>query len=273
MKATHTQAIFLLIVGLSVSALCGSLTQSHDWGDDFASYIMQAQSITQGTPDAFVDANRITIEQSYYQMGPIAYPWGFPLLLAPIFALFGLNILALKTVGALSFLLFLLVLWRAFRRVHTAPGFLCLVALFALNPTLLGFSDHVLSDLPFLLVSTLCIVLIQEVIVEERRIFSQPLDLALIGAGIAFAFLIRTNGILLVITLGLSQLVSHFQKRSDRTQLDAASEGHRDSASESSFLSPNSVKTVVVQLVSCVVFFSIAVWNFVLPDGGLSHLA
>jgi branched-subunit amino acid transport protein len=270
-KDTHTRAIFVLIVASSALALCGSLTQGHDWGGDFASYIMQAQSILQGTPDAFVEANRITVEQSSYPMGPIAYPWGFPLLLAPILALFGLNLLALKIVGALSYLLFLFVLWRAFRRVHTAPGFLFLVALFALNPTLLEFSDHILSDLPFLLISTLCIVLIQEVVVQKHRIFSQLLDLALIGAGIAFAFLIRTNGILLLITLGLSQLVSHCQKRSESRHLNATTEARRGSASESDPLRSITMKSVVVQVVPYIVFFTIAVWSLFLPDGGMSQ--
>ncbi len=273
MKETHTRVLFILLVGISMLAQCGSLTQGYGWDGDSAGYIMQAQSITQGALDAFVDANRITIEQSSIPLGPIAYPWGFPMLLAPLYALFGLNPLALKTVGVLSYLLFLLVLWRAFRRTHSAPWFLCLVSLFALNPTLLGYSNHITSDLPFLLFSTLCVVLIREVVVEDRRIVSRLLDLVLIGAGIACASLIRTNGILLLITLGVSQLVLLFQKRAKRRQPSSAGEGHGGSANESGFPRPVSIKTVALQAVPYVVFFTVAAWNYILPDGGMSHVS
>lgn len=274
MKETQTRAIFILIVGVSGLALCCTLTNGHNWGGDFSAYIMQAESITEAAPRAFIDANRITVEQSSRPVGPLAYPWGYPVLLAPFYALFGLNLVALKAVGAISFLLFLLVLWFVFRPVHTALGFLCLTCLLALNPTLLGYPNHIMSDLPFLLVSTLCIWLIREVVVLDRRIVSRLLDLVLIGAGIAFAAQIRTNGILLLLTLGLSQLISLMRKQIHRRGSDATNKGTESPVTESGFFGRVSVRTMAAQLVPYVIFFcTVTLWNWMLPDGSTSHLS
>ena len=91
---TKLKVIFFLILLVSGSLLIGTITQGHIWGGDFAAYIMQANSIVEGNMQAYIDLNRFTIEQSSWPMGPIAYPWGFPLLLTPIYALFDNNIYA-----------------------------------------------------------------------------------------------------------------------------------------------------------------------------------
>ena len=78
---------FLLLMVAVV--VWGTLRQGHDWGDDFAAYIMQAQSIVTGTIPEFMEENRFTIAESSVGFGPYAYPWGTPLLLAPIIYLKG----------------------------------------------------------------------------------------------------------------------------------------------------------------------------------------
>lgn len=78
----------------------------------------------------------------------------------------------------------------------------------------LAFSDKILSDLPFLFFSTLGVVLIKTVVVEERPLISQHWDSIFLGAVIVGSIFIRTNGVLLLVTLGLSQLVSYWQKQS-----------------------------------------------------------
>ena len=56
----------LLIIILLLSMVIGSsqLTRGHEWGDDFASYIMQATSILNGDMQNFVEHNSFTIYQS-----------------------------------------------------------------------------------------------------------------------------------------------------------------------------------------------------------------
>ena len=197
----------LLIISISALLLWSGLKNGHDWGDDFSAYIMQAKSITEGKPSEFIGANHYTIEEQPAFIGPVAYPWGFPVLLAPFYALFGLNMIALKSVGVVCFLLFLFLLWSGFRNYHSDFWRLVLLCVFAINPTLLRFMDNILSDIPFLLVSTFSVLLIGRLVIERRRLISPACDQLLLGAAIAAAFFIRANGILLLITLGLTQFV------------------------------------------------------------------
>ena len=100
-----TWLVLILLVSTLLSIT--SFTRGHVWWDDFASYIMQAQSLLHGTPADFVAHNRFTIENSSYPPGPVAYPWGFPALLAPFVAIFGLKISGLKLLNTFFFLCFL----------------------------------------------------------------------------------------------------------------------------------------------------------------------
>ena len=65
-------AIFALLICVSAVLMLGNLTQGHNWGGDFAAYIMQAKSLTELDPAAFVESNRFTVEQSSHPRGPIA---------------------------------------------------------------------------------------------------------------------------------------------------------------------------------------------------------
>jgi len=169
---------------------------------------MQAQSIVEGSITDFVRLNQFAVHgsQGRYPLGPVAYPWGTPLLLAPIYAAFGLDPLALKTLNILCWILFLLVLGFAFPGRVSGRFTALLVGLFAFNPTLLAALDRIHSDVPFLLFSTATLVFIDRLYVEERGLFQPFVDRFLIGALCAAAFLIRSNGGLLLLTIAALQI-------------------------------------------------------------------
>ncbi len=197
---------FVVLAGVSAALVVCGLTNGHEWGGDFAAYVMQGLSLVEGNVSGFVEANRFTILESSAPLGPVTYPWGFPLALAPVIAVFGTNLLALKAVGSMAFLGFLVLLWVGFRRDHTRVGTLSLVALFALNPTMLEFTNRILSDLPFLFLSTLCLIMIRSTVIDgaaprRRR------DLAAIGFVAALAWFVRPNGLLLLGGLGAAHFV------------------------------------------------------------------
>src|SRR5215216_3990185 len=152
----------LLIVVIFTSLLLGAstLTRGHEWGDDFASYIMQAESISNRTTCEFMEHNSFTIFESSNQIGPIAYPWGYPLILTPVYALKGMNPLALKLPGLFFYVGFLACLYLLMKTRLTQTESLLIVCLFAFNPLLLGFLDQILSDISFLFFSTLTLLLI-----------------------------------------------------------------------------------------------------------------
>jgi hypothetical protein len=212
-------AVILALI-LLISALLGSsvLTRGHWWGDDFAAYIMQAKSILAGNMNEFVAANTFTVTQSSHQIGPAAYPWGYPLMLVPIYALIGLSPLALKLPGLLTYLGFLLVFFYLTRRRFTLTKSLLAVSMFAFNPTLLLYLDNIVSDIPFLFLSTLAILLADLYAHEIRTKRRRTLAVAT-GVGIFLAFFVRTQGLTLLGAVLLFQGIHFLQQREQRRQL------------------------------------------------------
>ena len=90
-------ALTILIIFSAILGYAG-LKDGHNWGGDFSGYIMQAKSIAEGNPHKYIEENRLTVEQSSIWWST-AYPWGMPVLLAPIYMLYGMNMLAFKSLN------------------------------------------------------------------------------------------------------------------------------------------------------------------------------
>ena len=158
------------IVILSGALALAMLTKGHDWGDDFAAYIMQAAGIVHGTVREPVAHMAFTMRESSRAYGPIAAPWGFPTLLAPFYlACGGLNIFCLKLINV-PFFAFFLIAWFALltRRLSLVDSAIAL-SILAFSPALLSFQDNVLSDITFLFFSTLSVLLIDAVMVASEK--------------------------------------------------------------------------------------------------------
>ena len=193
----------LALILLSTLLAFFLLTKDHDWGDDWASYLMQSIAITKGETQEFIQRNTFTMRASTHFIGPDAYPWGFPTLLAPLTLACGpLNIFCLKFINLIFFALFLWVFYALLARRLPPLESALLLAVFAFSPLLLKFEDILLSDIAFLFFSTLGLLLI-----VERNTISPYL----LGIVFFFAFFVRTNGILLVPTLFLAQAFTYLQ--------------------------------------------------------------
>ena len=212
-------AIILAFILLASAILSLSLfTHGHLWGDDFASYIMQAKSIVNGDMQNFVEHNAFTIRQSSSQIGPIAYPWGYPLLLTPAYILFGISPIGLKLPGLLTYLGFLLVFFFLAKRHLTLTESLLAISLFAFNLELLRFLDNILSDMPFLFFSTLSILLADMYVHEMQK--KRRLALAAgTGATIFAAFFTRTQGLILLGSVLLFQALHFLEEREQRQNI------------------------------------------------------
>lgn len=243
-----------LLVTTSFLLGLGHFTAGHHWGGDFAQYIMQAQSIVDGTVDTFIDSNRWSMEASYRPVGPVAYPWGLPLLLAPLYAWFGVNLTAFKLVGVISFIVFLACYFRYVRLYHSAVAGLFLAALFALNPVMIGYLDHIASDMPFLLVSTATILLLRTRFRSGSTWWKNGIW---VGLMIGMAGLLRSNGILLLIPLAAIQIGQWFIERGDTVE----PRRHKVGCSLIGHASP--------WMVIGVIYGS---GSLLLPEGGSSHI-
>ena len=64
-------------------------SNSHDWGDDFSQYLLQAKNLIQDRPQT---NQELVFAEGELPYAIVAYPVGFPILLAPFFDYFGLYI-------------------------------------------------------------------------------------------------------------------------------------------------------------------------------------
>lgn len=209
----------VLFIGIVVTSatLCFFLfTVGHNWGDDFIGYLTQTRSLLEGRIQEFFIQNTFIFEHSAPGIGPIAYPWGFPMLLAPVYALWGFDLLAFKMVNLVCFLLFLLCAFWLLRPRLDFLETLCIVAFLAFHPDLLAFQDSIWSDTPFLLFSTFSLLLIDRWLVQTTALPNVGQLLAM-GLSIFFTYEIRTNGLLLFIAMFIcqgKQFYQHLQQRS-----------------------------------------------------------
>jgi len=236
----------LLIIFVSTLIGAGMLRRGHEWGDDWAWYVLQAKSIVDGSLDEFIEISDFTNYQSTTHLGPLAYPWGYPLILVPFYALNGISPMTLKIPGLLFFAGFLVCLYLFARSRLTRTESLIFISLFAFSPMLLEFLDYILSDIPFLFFSTLTLYLVT--LQNESRT-----RYALIGASIFFTTFLRATGLLL---LGCFLMIEFFKliaQRKDR----------------------NTVKRIVLNsFIVCAVFAVLWIANMLLfPGGGESYLS
>jgi hypothetical protein len=207
MRALPIWLVIILAVSLALGA--SVLTRGHDWGDDWASYVMQAQSILNGTTHEFIARNTFTIFESSFQIGPVAYPWGYPLLLTPALLLKGVHALTLKLPGLFLFAGFLICLfWLTKDRLAPTES-LPLVSLFAFNPTLILYLDQIISDIPFLFFIFLGLWWL-------NRSRSTLRDNLLLGTFIFLAAFVRTTGIILLAAYLAHQGLNFLHMRSSR---------------------------------------------------------
>ncbi len=241
--------IKFLFVIIIVSLILGAstLTRGHQWGDDFAWYILQAKSIWAGTTNEFIQQSAFTNDQSTTYVGPLAYPWGYPLILIPSYAIKGVHPLALKLPALFFYAGFLVCLYLLMKARLSQAESLLLVSLFAFNPLLLQFLDQILSDIPYLFFSTLSLWLITK---EGKHSAQQNI---LIGVSISLVTFLRATGILL---LGCFLMVEFFKLLTNRSDGKVVKQIILDSS------------------VVCVSFILLWIANSLLfPGGGDSYLS
>jgi hypothetical protein len=194
----------LLVLLLVAAVQLGTLRAGHEWGDDFALYVRHAQNLVEGR--AYADTGYID-NPFAPPVSPRAYPPLFPFLLVPVYALFGLNLLAMKAALVLVFLGLVWVCYRGFRNQMPAVAVLLLTAMVGFHPYFAGFKNHVLSDLPFAVFVCLCLFRHEQLAAREENkpvLWSEGL---LGGLLLYLAYATRTVGVVLALALLVSDML------------------------------------------------------------------
>jgi 4-amino-4-deoxy-L-arabinose transferase-like glycosyltransferase len=161
-------------------------------GQDDAEYVILARSLRGG---GYQELHRVD--------APVhsTYPPGYPALLAAWGAVTGDDFDALVVLNVVLSAAALLLLRRALlRRGFDETVATGSVVVLALNPALVAFAGSVMSEVPYILLTTLCLLLLAD---DDPRTRS----LALAGAAAILAALTRSIGITLLGALGALWLI------------------------------------------------------------------
>lgn len=198
-----------LMVGTMAALMFASHRPGHWWGDDWALYIRQAQSLVDGNPGAVTADNEFTVTESLgAPFSPPLYPWGFPLILAPFVAVVGVDVDALAVVPVLSACVFACA-WFALvrRRLGIAVAFVSTPAI-VLTPLLFSWTELIQSEWPFLAVTFAMLVAVDRAVDSAvlTDVTARWWPLVLLGVGAAAAFSVRREGLAMTAAIGGAQL-------------------------------------------------------------------
>lgn len=252
MLKTNKQTPIILLFGILVLTIfiyIFFLRMGHDWGGDFAEYIGQTKSLVEGFRFS---------ENQVFGYAP-TWCWGFPILLIPVYYLFGLNIFIMKLLVNSFFFAGLIVIFFLFKNKIRYPLILMIVAIIAFNPFFFLFKDNVLSDIPYFFFALFSIFLIQRFIVEEEFWINQYFSYCLLGVSIFFSYFIRSQGLVLIPLLLLTFI---YTKRKEilNNNKDLFNNGLKF------------FKTNILHIIPYGVFLGLLlITNNTLPNGGTSN--
>jgi len=198
-------ALVLLGLGLLYR---GIQERGHDWGDDFSLYINQARGLVRGDVGRVSADTRYALDNSgWSSFGPTLYPWGFPILLAPLVLLGGIDYELFKVLQTACLCVALLCFHRLLvRRVPPVPA-VALVLVVALSVPYAWWTNSVTSDFP-----SLCFVFVTLVWIDrcrERVVWEAEARRSLVALGLllGWTFSIRREAIALAIAVAALQLL------------------------------------------------------------------
>lgn len=192
-------ALILAIITLGI-CVCKISYGWQNWSDD-AAYISQAIALANGEVAQYIADNTLMMTKSDWLIGPYAYPWGFPVLLAMAYKIFGFNIVAFKSVGIMCYAIFVGIFYifcaNRIPRIYAIFATL----LFALNPYMTSFvANEIYSDTPFMLFGFVALIILAKLFGKSPR--DNGIAIAIFGGiFMLFATMIRINGFVIVCAL------------------------------------------------------------------------
>jgi len=155
MRRPNLEAVGLFLLVAYAVLGAATLTGSHGWGDDWAQYVLHARNIVTGAP--YGDTGYLFNPEAPY-VGPPEYPPGLPLLLAPVIAVLGVDIVALKAVCFLCFIVMLPIAYAVLARSFGKGAAFSAVVLFALHEQVWTLRQEIGSEAPYMLFSMLALL-------------------------------------------------------------------------------------------------------------------
>ena len=214
-RRTRRDAVIAALLALVVLiAALGSLYPSCGWGDDFAAYINEGIAIADGTFHELARLNYIMHPSILPEgtNGELVYVWGYPLMLALVYAVFGYDtvdfgsIIYYKLPSALCFAAFAAVLYLFLRRRFPAWSSALLTAAYCSAPVFYELINSVYSDVVYMFLCTLSLLCTE--IYFSREVKKRLVPGLLTGALLWYTYEVRLNGLALLGVFLLCQIVT-----------------------------------------------------------------
>lgn len=202
-------AVVFAVLALTVVVVLLMRRPGHWWGDDWALYVRQAESIFSGGTARVVADNEFTVAVTGPpEFSPPMYPWGFPLLLAPFVAVLGTDLDRLVIAQAVFFCWFL-TMWYRLARPRTGTGLaLGGLLVLAMSPQYVRWTELIQSEIAFIAVVMTALVVLDLPATRRALVAAGgPLwPLVAVGIAAAGAFTVRREGLATVAAIGVAQV-------------------------------------------------------------------
>lgn len=214
-------AAAVLVVACAAAAIAThSLNVS--FGDDFALYLRQARSLLDGDVSRVVNDNAFLVSAKGAEtpdFTPTVYPWVTSLLMVPFVRLFGHTAFGNLRLAEVFFLCVWVVAFLHLLRTRVRPAAAFVItAVVALNTQYLVHTNSVLSEIPYLMLATLLLVLFDRV-----QALHDPLRLPwpaawLLGVMGCIVFNTRREGMAIIPALLVWQAVAWWRNGDQATE-------------------------------------------------------
>jgi 4-amino-4-deoxy-L-arabinose transferase-like glycosyltransferase len=240
---------YILLFVLCVPIFFINIKNSHDWGDDFAQYIYQAKNLVNSVPQS---------EPCYIYDNPNfvspTYSIGFPIILAPVYYLFGNNIKAFSILITSILFILCFALFTFYRKHFTNLVSILLVLIFVYNPYTLNFKMEIMSDIPFAL------ILLVTVLIYRRINKDKIISFILLGILAGLLVSVRSIGVALIIAIAFDRIILAIRFIKEKR-------GIKDKATK--MFVKCFIQILVFLLISTGLFLLLNIIIFKVPGGGL----
>lgn len=176
------------------------------WGDDFALYLRQARSVFDGNIGQVIADNRFNVLNAAKPgFSPIAYPWGWPLLLSPFVRLWGFDYERLKLIEVACLCGFLWVFHSLLQRRCSRWVAIGVVAAVGTTTAYLAHTDFLLSEYPYMLAAAITLWWLDRCRRTGALDLATRRQLVTLGLLAVAVFNIRREGVAIILAVAATQ--------------------------------------------------------------------
>jgi hypothetical protein len=193
------------LVGIIVVLYFFGLTPGHVFAqDDFAAYVMHAANLVERRP--YTEIHYLINPEAPWISPANGYPPAYPLLLAPVYWRWGINLRLMKAVTVATFAIFLAIFAQWVRPLVSARQRIAAVTLVGLSPAFWSYRDLISSEFPYLMISFLALLAIRRANSDRKQDGWRPGWAVVVALLMYTAYATRTIGIALPIAFTLAEL-------------------------------------------------------------------